>query len=296
MKNVYFIKLKHINIMNEIFSLINSIIYSFKYNKKIIVFENYFFNLNEMNNYLKKYNILLVDKNTTIFKINAIFYGEGNNVIDITDLLTKARFIPSGSYIPKLIVNDPSPGNKKQLYYNYSFDDNEYYEIYDEYIEKDIYFDIKNLLEHNDNGNINIMDKNIFDDIIKHIHFKNFYYSLYNNFNEKLNVIDCRNINEIVVIKIIEEIKKHINPKMNTFIICEDILNNPIIDFMNNNDYTYIVNIKNNDKIENEINDLISSKYCTDVFIGHFNQFTFNGSYMSYYIYHNTDCVNKILV
>jgi hypothetical protein len=296
MKNVYFIKLKHLNIMNEIFSLINTIIYAFKINKKVIVFDNCFFNLNEMNNFLKKYNILLVNKTTSMFKINAIFYGEGNNVIDITDLLTKSGFIPSGTYIPNILVNDPSPGNKKQLYYNYSFDENEYYEIYDEYIEKDIYFDIKNILEFNDSGNINIIDKNMFDDIIKNIHFKSYYYSLFNNLNEKLNVIDSRNINEQMSELIIEKIKKYIDPKVNTFILCEDIVRNLIIEFMNNNGFKYIVNVKNDNIIENEINDLIYSKYCTDVFIGHFNKREIIGSYSSYYLYHNINCINKILL
>jgi hypothetical protein len=310
MKNVYFINLNNNHIIDDIFSLINTIIYAIYKNRKIIVFKNYYFDLKKMNEYLKKYNILLVDKYETQFKINGIFYGEKENVIDITDMLTNVHIIPSNTYLSNIIVNDPSPGNHKQLYYNYSFDDKSYDEIYNNYIENDIYFNIKNVPEYNDNGWINTLDISLFNELIKHIHFICYFNNKY-IINHKLNVIDTRGIhnenneNKEIINKIIDNIKEHINPKIETFILCEDILNNSIIDFMNKNNYTYMVNIKNSENVndprnknnkEDEINDIVTALSCTDVFIGVFNELQLVGSGITYYISNNIITNNKILI
>jgi hypothetical protein len=302
MKNVYFIKLENNNIIKDIFSLINSIIYAINTNRKIIVFKNKYFDLNKMNLYLKKYNILLVDKNLTTFKVNAVFYGEGNNIIDITDMMSKVHIIPGNTYLSKIIVNDPSPNNPKQFYYNYSFDNIEFYEIYNDYVEKDIYMNINNVFENKINENIEHFNKNIFDELIQHIHFISLYESSKIK-NNKINVIDARlyyinqpNKQNEIIQKLIEQIKIHIDFKVDTFIICDDILNNPIIKFMNNNNYNYMVNIKNDDFKENEVNDIMASIHCSNVFIGYFDEKTLSGSYLTYYIHKNINSYKKILV
>jgi hypothetical protein len=170
MKNVLFIKLNTTNINSYIISLINSIIYAINVNKKVIVFDNIYIDLNITNDNLLKYNIRLIDKKTLQFKINAILYGERTNIIDITNMLINSQLFPSNSYVSKLIVNDPSPSFPKQLYYNYSINEIEYDEIYNDYIEKDLYFNIKDVKEQDSNDVIS--DKSIFDIIAKNIFIK----------------------------------------------------------------------------------------------------------------------------
>ncbi len=300
MKNAYFIKLNGEHILDDIFNLVNTIIYSIHTNRKIIVFNNDFFDLKKMNTYFKQYNILLVNKKTTQFKINAIFYGENDNVIDLTDLLKNAHIISGNTYLSNILVNDPSPNKPKQLYYNYSFDDNEYFEIYDDYIEKDIYFDIKNAYEYLDKGWIDTLDKKLFDELLEHIYFMS-YYNSSKDFKEnqkKINVIDASKycLNDEIIQKIINEIKIHINPNIETFIICEDIVNNPIIQFMNDNNYTYMVNIKNDNLKENQLNDIITSNLCTDEFIGYFDYKKCFGSPITYFINKNINCNKKMII
>lgn len=299
MKKSYFIKLENKNIMKDIFSLINSIIYAMNTNKKIIIFKNNYFDLKKINFLLNKHNIFLFDKNTTKFKINAVFYGESDNIIDITDMMEKVHIIPGNTYLSKVIVNDPSPGKQKQLYYNYSFDEYDFYETYNDYVENDIYFNIKNVYENQINDKIDYFDKSLFEEFIKIIHFSSFY-NLTKIDHIKLNVIDARlyyiDNNPEIIQKIIEEIKTNINFSIDTFIICEDIINNPIIQYMNNNNYNYIVNIKNDDFKENEINDIMTAKLCTDVFIGAYNSKDKTGSIFTYFIDKNINPLKKILV
>ncbi len=170
MKNVLFIKLNTTDINTYIISLINSIVYGINTNKKVIVFDNIYIDLNITNEHLSKHNIRLIDKKELQFNINAILYGERTNIIDITDMLRNVQLFPSNSYVSKLIVNDPSPGFPKQLYYNYSINKIEYDEIYNDYIEKELYFNI-NCVKEQEQIDI-IIDKQKFDIIAKNIFIK----------------------------------------------------------------------------------------------------------------------------
>jgi hypothetical protein len=308
MKNVYFVKLDNDTIIKDIFSLINTIIYTINTNRKIIVFKNKYFDLIKMNYYLKKYNILLVDKNSINFKVNAVFYGEGENIIDITDMMVKVHIIPGNTYLSNIIVNDPSPGKPKQLYLNYSFGEVEFYETYDDYIEKDIYMNVNNVYEYQIIDKIDYFDIKLFNELIKCIYFNSLFNSK-NNKNNKINVIDARlyyiktkdntvfnETFETMIDKMKEQIKLNINFNIDTFVICDDIINNPIIKFMNENNYNYMVNIKNDDFKENEINDIMSSRQCTDIFIGFFDIKKNIGSNFSYFINKNIEPCKKILI
>jgi hypothetical protein len=119
-------------------------------------------------------------------------------------------------------------------------------------------------------NNINVIHLRLEDDAIKH-------WSKMNNMTE----YDFKNYLENKYINII---KKYIDIHDQN-IILSDSLDNPVIDFLNNNNYKILFSPKNfNSREKNAIVDLLKSTYCNNIFIGNFNPVKLNGSTFSYYI------------
>jgi len=343
MKNIYFCQLfssSNTNYTSQLFNLINSIINAFENDKKIVIvdkFINDFYgekltsnicdilNLDKLNIFLKdNYNILLVDKENIEFKVKHVNYGIDNNFIDLTnEILTQFSFPNNLLLDTNVNLNfiksyDPAPNCKKQVIINYSLNNYEFEEIFDEcdcVLKEPIIFNLYNDNFHFDSVKLsNIKNKNMFDHILQNLQFSDIYDVISNNYlennnpeNKKINVIDLRldndifkkflniNINEIYG-KFIDVIKRYILKHektillyndFNTDIIDKNNINNyvnPVLHFLHHNGYDYCVS-KNLPVFGSEINSNINlaiGKKCNNVYIGNFNINQLNGSDFTY--------------
>jgi len=257
MKHIYFCKIfssvsQNSNFNNQMFNLINSIINAYENGKKIIIvdkFINDFYgenltsnisdilNLEKLNVFLKEnYNILLVDKENLEFKVNYIKYGLNDNLIDLTnEILTKyslnnSLLVDTNVNLNFLKSYDPVPNLQKQLIIQYSLNNHEFEEKYNEcncVLVEPIIFNLNNEnFQFNSEKLSNVKNKNMFDHILQNLQFSDIYDIISKNYlennnleNKKINIVDFRldndinkkllNINEIYN-KYIDVIKRYI--------------------------------------------------------------------------------------
>lgn len=350
MKNIYFCKLfssaldstnTKTNYINQLLNLINSIINAFENDKKIVIvdkFINDFYgenltsnisdilNLDKLNIFLKEnYNIVLVDKENLEFKVKCIKYGLDNNCIDLTNEILGQFSLPNN-----LLVNtnvnlnflksyDPVPNFKKQVIIQYSLNNYEFEEIFDEcdcVLKEPIIFNLNNENFRFDSVKLsNVKNKNMFDHILQNLQFSDIYDIISKNYleinnleNKKINIVDLRldndifkkflNINEIYG-KYIEVIKRYILKDEKTILLYNDYNSdiisknnqqntsnyvNPLVHFLHHSGYNYCVS-KNLIVFGSEINTNINlgiGKKCDNVYIGNFNINQLNGSDFTY--------------
>lgn len=316
MPGIYFARIMNYRsgVTNQIFSLINSIIIARSRKNYIVVVGQLLrdfvdmnsgidlckvIDLEKTNEYLKKYNITLICKSQFDYKLNAIFYGESNHIIDITD--QSPDIILPGTL--NSISGDPSPNTEKELFINYSINGIEYSDFYKEMHEHSIW--VKGTYkEEYEFRFVNKLNESMYQDIMKHI----VYHTKIDNHlflpvitNKNINVIHLRieddgiehwsrqnNMKQEVFKQILEEkyinvIREHINPNYKTIIVGNKY--NKVVDFLSNNHYDYIYYDMNiNGREIHAIYDLIQASQCNETFIGNFNHTNMNGSSFSYYI------------
>ena len=316
MPRIYFTQVSNKNsgITNQIFTLVHAILIAMSQDKHTVVVDSFqrdfdnpnhrinlseLFDIKETNKFLEKYNINLYCSSHFNYKLNAIFYGYGNNVIDITN---KTNYISKGSY--NKIAGDPCPGIPKELFINYEINGQEYSDLYKENHPFDIWVNGIPSYEYffkwipKDN-------RVLFEDILKNLKFKTIIDSqpfLQEKIvNKGINVVHLRleddaihhwskqnNMNKtdfktLLEDKYIDLICKYINPLQKTIIVgCK---NNKIIDFLKTFNYDYVIYNKNyNGREINAIFDLIQASQCNETLISNFNNENLNGSTFSYYI------------
>lgn len=270
--------------------------------------------IEKTNSYLRnKYNIVIADKYNVKFDIDSIYYGINDKKINITNEIKNQFLVNSNIHIPKnTILNningDPSPGIVKKLYITYKINNEKIVEEYSENLLDDIYIGIN----HNNYkwifGWINTYDNIIFEDILKNIYYHNNFMDKANkyinilNYEKKINIIHLRVESDAIdhwskmngmdknsfrinlENKYIDIIKKYIDKNDETIILSSSV-NNKIIDFLIENNYSYKLTYKYyNDRELNAIIDLLISKNCNNKFICNFNFNKLNGSTFSYYI------------
>jgi hypothetical protein len=248
MSNVYCLNLsqKHTGLSNQLNSLLSTICHCIQSNKNIIIIDkflseihtdkyapiSYIIDINQLNLYLKKYKICLID---------GCFIQYSN--------LFNQTFINNIKYIPGYcwdIIKDPLFIDiTNEIYKNLCFN-NKFIILSNSFIHT---------LNIMDNDNVNIIHLRIEPDGLDH-------WSKMNNCNIpefKLKLIN----------RYIELIDRLINKTDKTIILSYDS-NNEIIDYLKNNGYNYYYHEKNknDNREENAIIDLLNSKYCNNVFIG----------------------------
>lgn len=330
MKNIYYLSLIRdgAGLTNQIFILVTGILKTLIMKKNIIIINGFscdyktlkyksisdIFDLEKINYFLfNKYRIILYDKNKINFKIKSVYYGTSNVKIDITNEIINNFYTDNKLLIKKNIIfnnlkYDPLINVKKNIYITYNLGDNiDITEIYDEYLNDDIIFDLSNQYYDNSFGYINSINKIIFEDILTNIHYNNYYLDIVDNYIKpimnnninilhlrlendainhwsKINNIDINIFSEIIHNKYIYLIKKYIN-KDSENIILSYSQNNAVIDYLKNNKYNYKFIEKNNEGREiNALVDLLISFKCNNIFIGNFNLKKLSGSTFSYYI------------
>jgi hypothetical protein len=312
---------------NQIFCLITGIIDAYKKGEKVVVVGEFLndiyktkwtsiqdiLNINEINIFLKKYNIIIVDKNNIKFDILSVKYGiDEKNNIDVTQEFIKNFYKNNVLQVDKNfsfnnLKGDPCYGIPKKLFFQYNINDYIIEEIYDEYLTKNIVIDFNSqnnfLLWSIDKFNDNMFEKILLnikyvdDFIIKANSFTNTL-----NLNNKMNVIHLRLEDDAIKHwsrqnnmtyndyklylenKYINIIKKYTLESQDNILLCSDS-SNSVIDFMKNNNYSFKLITKFfDDREKNAIIELLVSRCCNNIYIGNFNIKNLNGSTFSYYV------------
>lgn len=339
MDKIHFLQIYKNNsgLCNQLCALISSICYSIKYNKKIIIISEFLksihtnnlvpiseiININELNIFLKKYDILLIDKYFISLKILNIKYGSQDVTANFS--ITNKLFISKNTNFETF-----SSEINKKIYVNIELNNNIYefqYEQLNGYPLENIIINLEE--KYNQITSWNILDEpfytNIFKEFLKNIKFSNKLNSIfsienkiinekYSNINvihlrlendaiehwSKMNNMDHNNFRNIAINKYIDVIKKYID-KQSITIILSSSLDNPAIQFLKDNNY----NIKMTNKYfssdsERELNaiiDFLFGRLCNNVYIGPgnstFTQFIIKSINNTKNILFNFDNINE---
>jgi len=353
-KNIYFCKLgwNGIGLCNQMYSLISCIFKTISLNQfeKIIILDDFLtdihtnvytsadkvFDLNKMNDYLKKYNIYLITKHNLQLNIKSIKYGIGFKQIDITNKLVELYcnnncfFINENTNL-NLIATDPCYGVYKQINVSYSLNDSDYtiYETFNENSEININFkDFNGILWHTQNNIITERNENydLINELLLNVKFLEKYHIVSQNFISSLNIkndtviniIHIRNENDAILFwgninnmdsdeyknmlenKYIHLIEKYID-KTSLNIILSMNTSNKVIDFLKIHNYNCIFCDKSTvtGREENAIVDLLNGQMCNNIYIGNVNLTTYCGSTFSYVLYkliEHKSGIKKILI
>ena len=274
--NVFFLKLAREDnngLCNQLLSLVSAILFCIRTKKELLIVDKFLteintnsycsisqvFNLFEINKYLYKYNLRIVDG----FNINSTAFRPVSwEVITLAKkhenkrLLAFIDEIYSNLYFSKYLMSYALNFINEKLNYNPI-----------KFIQSD---DI-NIIEDNDNvdGNvddntedtnkkINVIHLRLEDDAIEH-------WSQQNNMNQQV-------FKRILTVKYIELITNTIQKEDITLILTSDT-NNEVVQFMKENEYNIMFIDKkfNGNQPGRELNavvDLIIGRYCNNVFIG----------------------------
>jgi hypothetical protein len=309
---------------NQIFSFITAILHAIIRKDKVVIVDSFLndyskhdstpiskiFDIEKINIFLKKYNIIVIDRHDIKFEILSFLYGTKEKNVNITDDL-KQYYKNNILFIDKNInfnniKGDPCFSIKKNLFFNYKINDYYVEEVYEEVLSSDIIINFNSACGNNFKW-INSINKEIFDDILINIQYNKI-------FNEKANIIlEKLNNNKINILhlrleddamnhwsrmnnmtkndfkkyiedKYIHLIEKYIDKNDNNIILSHS-LTNPVIDYLKENNYSYLFSDKFFEGRElNAIVDLLISKNCNNIIISNFNFNKLNGSTFSYYI------------
>lgn len=310
---------------NQIFGLISAIIIAYKNGHKAVIIEHFLndyskndytpiskiIDLYQINIFLKEnYDMLIFDKNNIDFKLESVYYGIDNKLVNLTTIINNKYMVDNQIFISKdtklnELGGDPIFGKVKKLFINYRINDYLINESFDENLKEDVKINTLNTEYINTFKWINTLDRLMFENILKNIHYDKLFIDksqLDINTNNKINVIHLRveqdainhwaEYNKMSLIdfesnliqKYIELINKYIQKEDLTIIISNSI-NNPVIDYLNVNSYNYLITIKHfPDREFNAIVDLLISKNANNIFIGCFDHKLLKGSTFSYYI------------
>jgi hypothetical protein len=340
MNTIYYLKIGQSGsgLTNQLFTFITSILIHSSNDKRAIIIDNFqddfqsnatrspissIFDMQQMNVFLKNnFNILIFDKNLVEFKIEKITYGVDENIIDITDEITRQYYKENTLCIPKNIIfnhikGDPKPNVKKQLSIKYSINGETFNETFPENPPNNIVFNLQEAQYNYTFAWINSINRTNFDYILKNICFNSKFMKINQDFKEdKINVLHLRIENDAInhwskqnkmsptffqtyiEDKYIVLIQKHVL-QTDANIILTYSENNRVIDYLKNNNYKYYISKKSPGlgREVNAISDLLMSEKCNNLFIGGFNIEKLNGSTFSYCILQKMNSgVKKILI
>ena len=263
-------------------------------------------NLEQNNIFLEKYNIALVDGNfTNNLNIISAKYGNNNIYTDVTDAVK--RFLNNDTFIIlnnvelNSIFGDCLPNVSKHLKIHFILNNHNHFNMsFNEqngFLINNIHIDFSNK-QYIMAPSWDLIDspqfKHITTDIYKNLLFNNSLLYTSDRFIEKLNITGNPNVNIIhlrlekdaidfwsiannlsqidfynkLITKYIHLITTLINKQDKTIILTYNT-DNPVIDYLKNNNYEYFINdkIKNNNRELHAIVDIINAKYCNNVFI-----------------------------
>ena len=213
--------------VNQLFVLVTTIMKTKYLNKKILMIENFqsdildikfvaaetIFDLEKMNNFLKyKYGVTVFSKHDVNIEFISINYGIEDKYIDVKKDILEKCYKNNILYISKSlnlneIKGDPFFGRVKELKIKYKINEYEFENRYSEknaYLENEIAFNFINetiFIFDTVKWWFNSFDKNVFNDILRNIHFTKTYTNIAEMFklenqkfliNKKVNVFHLR--------------------------------------------------------------------------------------------------------
>jgi len=340
---------------NEIFFIVYGIIHCINNKKEHFVINNFrlepmthnfcgiseILDLHSMNILLKKYNIITHDRRNTKIFIDKITYGFENKTYDITEeavhnFLKNDKFIiPIGTDLNGL-KGDPFPGEKKELQLQYILNGIKVVEKYSEYVNEDIFIDLKNPQSIHNWDQIDkcyLQNTFLFEYLLKNIKFNNrlIKYSenaLVYDKNNKLKTLsniplEKRNVN-VLHLRVEGDITGHMfacnnmtqeeytNSLQNKYIDLiqkyfskEDVIillsysqDNNVLDFLRNNNYEFYYTKKNifDGREKHAIVDLLVGEKCNNCFIGNWNFEKRQGSTFSYFLHLRNNAKKNICI
>jgi len=257
-------------------------------------------NINKFNRYLSKYNVFICDINNYNFKINKAELINGSIIKDIKEQINNNYYNDNQLYIKnetEFYINNYFKNdniNDVTLKINYLLDDGfftENYPIINNKLNENIEYNFKSLkFESNF-----VYDQNeMFVDTLRHIPCSDIILnnSLIQNSsllkNKKTNIINTihlrieddvlehfskkLNVKKEIIKKNIENtyintIKKYLN-KLDLIILLTYSQNNSVLDFLKENNYTYVINNeKGEDREISAIYDFLLGENCNNYFI-----------------------------
>jgi hypothetical protein len=314
--NAYFLNISpydYYGLCNQLYSIVGTCSYCYD-NKIPLIFLNKFLkeiktqeycNISEIidlpvtNEYLKKYNLYLVDYNNFTFDIVSAVYGDKNINVNVKPHILK-YFNDNVLNIPKdlelhTLNGDPALISKKiynktiipKLYITFKINDYTFTIEYTRPINLK-YVSFQNSKRYNDGTELFVY-------VLRNLKFHNNYVSLADEFvrgnidlNEKINCIHLRleddaithwakenkinkdDYKKILENKYINTIKKFIDKKDTTIILSHNYQND-VIDYLTTNGYNYVLTPKMNTFRDiSAIIDMHIGQYCNGVYISVF--------------------------
>lgn len=268
-----------------------------------------------LNFYLQRYGLKALDQKISKVKLISVHYGSIRNNYDVTEPLFK--LYPNG-IVPKILSfndlrGDPAPGIRKNIFLKISVDNYVDTVMCDEYRTSDIDFDLSKLTSTEALPWISTYDVGLYNDILKHITFKNFSPSIKLQ-DEKVNVLHLRDEEDAIVFwsrinnmtlsefsnnlagKYCENIDTYFSVEI-PIIVLTNNLKSPVLDYLKQRGYRYYTSEKIYPERElNAIVDLLNAQQCNNVFLGNFNLNSFTGSSFSYLIAKSLSSVTNIMI
>ncbi len=254
-------------------------------------------NLEETNLFLKeKYNLILADRNNLVFELVCVLYGTPSAFFNVTKFIKAKCFHNNQLRIPKglnfnRIRGDPCLGTAKNILVNYKVNGHFFSKNYGENPTEDILLNVNGpyIVPMEYPLDISVPE---FDPILKNfvfsaqmVHNANIVMSKI-DVSKKINVIHLRmeqdgiahwskqnhtseeSFKQSLKQIYINLIKEHISPEDETIVLTSSF-SNEVIDFLNNNHYSYrFVDKFFQGREKNAIVDLLVSRMCNNVFIG----------------------------
>jgi len=300
MKQVYFSHLKG-DIVYQIFSLACSVYTAIQSGKKVLVIDSDLFDVEFLTKSLslQKIDLRVLEKNTLDYQKVAVFYGKGNQVLDLTEKVPSVLTIEQ-----KLnqIQGDPAPNKSKELFVCYSMNGTEYTDTYSEERSTPIVFDIQHASYRSDFFWLDKVNITLYNDILKSIKVRHTA-TLRGKFHV-IHVLSIEDIEqcasqlnkpkqelyEVFTKKYIEIISLFIKDLTDTILLVQKDENTRLTDYLKCQGIPY-QGLSITDPAT-----FAQVKEADGIFVGLFNLDKLVGSSCSYYLHHTVPYTQSILL
>lgn len=285
---------------------------------------NRIFDLDSINNYLKKYKIFIIDKNDIQMNIESVRYGENDSFVNVTNQVIENFYKNNILKIDKNVsmnelAGDPCPGVQKKLIIKYTLNNQnfKFTEIFKE--NEFVYIDFSNV-NHKRWKTVNTIfnelqeNRPIIEEILMNVQFHNTYRDISKAFiqslnmpqNAKINVLHIRNeedaiefwgminrfdnlnkFKDVLEDKYIQIIDKYIDSDSYNIVLSANT-NNRVIDHLKsktNGRCIFTDKTAHNGREINAMIDMIIAENCNNNFIGCVNPENYHGSTYSGMLY-----------
>lgn len=300
MKQVYFSHLKG-DIVYQIFSLACSVYTAIQSGKKVLVIDSDLFDVEGLTKSLslQKLDLRVLEKNTLDYQNVAVFYGKGNQVLDLTEKVPPVLTIEQ-----KLnqIQGDPAPNKSKELFVCYCMNGIEYTDTYSEERSNPIVFDIEHASYRSDFFWLDKVNIILYNDILKNIKVR--HKSTLSGKFHVVHVLSMEDIEqcasqlnkpnqelyEVFTKKYIEIISLFIKDLTDTILLVQKDENTGLVDYLKCQRIPYQCLSITDPATFAEVTE------ADGIFVGLFNLDKLVGSSCSYYLHHIVPYTQSILL